>query len=218
MICFSGLLGLLLVLTAEARVGDSSQLDFCNETEQCLLFDLICKNPIYEVRHYDSVKWVTTNYTTFSMEFMMVPAFWKLYKYITGENEASQKIPMTAPVLMGMPEKSIFRTDVFTMSFLLPAEYQMDPPKPTNDDVYIQEMPAMNVYVVDYDSYLSTWSDNKYSKKLSNALDTAKAQYRKGFHFAAGYDSPKPKKKRHCEVWYVVEGDAVCNPGLQPFA
>ncbi|KAM4717439.1 heme-binding protein 2 [Anableps anableps] len=211
MICLAGLVGLLLVLTTEARVGDSSQLDFCNETEQCLLFDLICKNSIYEVRHYDSVKWVSTNYTTFSMEFMMVPSFWRLYKYITGENEAGQKIPMTAPVLMRMPEKSIFKRDVFTMSFLLPAEYQMDPPKPTNDDVYIQEMPAMNVYVISHEDFMSTLSDNRCSKKLSTALDSASAQYRKGFHYAAGYDSPKPKKKRHTEVWYIVEGDPVCS-------
>ncbi|MEQ2305219.1 hypothetical protein AMECASPLE_035500, partial [Ameca splendens] len=86
-ICLSGFVGLLLVLTAEARVGNSSLLEFCRETEQCLLFDLICKTPKYEVRHYDSVKWVSTDYTTFSMELMMVPSFWRLYGYITGENE-----------------------------------------------------------------------------------------------------------------------------------
>ncbi|XP_047213067.1 heme-binding protein 2-like [Girardinichthys multiradiatus] len=210
MICLSGFIGLLLVLTAEARVGNSSLLEFCRETEQCLLFDLICKTPKYEVRHYDSVKWVSTDYTTFSMELMMVPSFWRLYGYITGENEKGQKINMTAPVLMKIPEKSIFKRDVYTMSFLLPEEYQMNPPKPTNNAVYIQEMPAMNVYVLSHGEMMHTFSDNKYSKELSTALDTARAQYRKGFHYTAGYDSPKPKKNRHSEVWYVVEGDPVC--------
>ncbi|TNN43794.1 Heme-binding protein 2 [Liparis tanakae] len=49
MIYLSGFVGFLLVLTAEARVGNSSELNFCTETEECLLFDLICRTDDYEV-------------------------------------------------------------------------------------------------------------------------------------------------------------------------
>uniref|UniRef100_A0A4W6EWA4 Heme-binding protein soul5 n=1 Tax=Lates calcarifer TaxID=8187 RepID=A0A4W6EWA4_LATCA len=130
MICLSGLVGFLLVLTTEARVGNSSELKFCSETEQCLLFDLICKTEEYEVRHYDSVKWVSTNETSFFMEFAAMKAFRRLYEYITGANDQGKKIEMTAPVLVKMPDKNFWQMGVYTMSFLLPAEYQINPPKP----------------------------------------------------------------------------------------
>uniref|UniRef100_A0A3Q2TX60 Heme-binding protein 1 n=1 Tax=Fundulus heteroclitus TaxID=8078 RepID=A0A3Q2TX60_FUNHE len=209
MICLTGLVGFLLVLTAEARVGNSSELDFCGETEQCLLFDLICKTNKYEVRHYDSVKWVSTDYSAISMEFIMIPSFWRLYGYITGDNNAGQKINMTAPVVMKIPKKGIFGT--FTMSFLLPAEHQMNPPQPTNDNVYIQEMPAMNVYVTSYETFMITLNDKKHADTLAKALEKVSAQYEDGFHYAAGYNSPMSKKKRHSEVWYIAEGDPVCS-------
>ncbi|XP_038143893.1 heme-binding protein 2 [Cyprinodon tularosa] len=211
MICLTGFVTLMLIFTAEARVGDSSQLNFCSETEQCLLFDSICNSTTYEVRHYESVKWVSTDYKTFSMELMMFPSFWRLYGYITGENEEGKKIDMTAPVLIKIPEKKMYKQGVFTMSFLLPAEYQNNPPQPTNKDVYIQEMPAMNVYVRSHGDMMHTFADNKHCEELSSALRPVNAKYEKGFHYGAGYNRPSWNKKCHSEVWYVVEGDPVCN-------
>ncbi|XP_012733996.2 heme-binding protein 2 [Fundulus heteroclitus] len=211
MICLTGLVGFLLVLTAEARVGNSSELDFCGETEQCLLFDLICKTNKYEVRHYDSVKWVSTDYSAISMEFIMIPSFWRLYGYITGDYNAGQKINMTAPVVMKIPKMKNLQTGTFTMSFLLPAEHQMNPPQPTNDNVYIQEMPAMNVYVTSYETFMITLNDKKHADTLADALVNVSAQYEDGFHYAAGYNSPMSKKKRHNEVWYIAEGDPECS-------
>ncbi|CAB1343517.1 unnamed protein product, partial [Coregonus sp. 'balchen'] len=49
----AGLVGLLLILTAEARVGNSSESSFCTETKECLLYDLVCKNDDYEVYFTD---------------------------------------------------------------------------------------------------------------------------------------------------------------------
>lgn len=43
---------------------------------------------------------------------------------------------MTSPVLVKMPDKkSFWRMGTYTMSFLLPAEHQANPPKPTDGEV-----------------------------------------------------------------------------------
>lgn len=46
-----------------------------------------------------------------------------------------QNIQMTAPVVVKVSDKRFWEKGVYTMSFLLPAEYQTDPPKPTDDKV-----------------------------------------------------------------------------------
>lgn len=43
-----------------------------------------------QVRHYEAAKWVTTEAESYFMEIATSRAFRKLYKYITGENEAGE--------------------------------------------------------------------------------------------------------------------------------
>ncbi|XP_045897238.1 heme-binding protein 2 [Micropterus dolomieu] len=211
MIYLSGLVGFLLVFTAEARVGNSSQLQFCSETEQCLLFDLICKTDQYEVRHYDSVKWVATDETSFFQEIAQVRAFRRLYDYITGANVNGTKIQMTTPVVVKIMDKKFWEMGVYTLYFLLPAEHQKDPPKPTNDKVYFRDTPDVNMYVLSYGGWMTSLSDKNKAYSLSSALDSAGAEYKKGFHYAVGYNSPMTLFNRHNEVWFVAEDDPVCS-------
>lgn len=42
------------------------------------------------MRHYDATKWVTTEAESYFMEVAIIKAFRKLFKYITGENEAGE--------------------------------------------------------------------------------------------------------------------------------
>ncbi|XP_004552165.1 heme-binding protein 2 [Maylandia zebra] len=210
MIFVSGLVCFLLVLTAEARVGNSSELSFCTETPECLLFDLICKTKDYEVRHYDSVKWVSTNEKSFFMEMAMPVAFNRLFKYISGENQMGKKIQMTTPVVVKIPDKRFWQMGTYTMSFLLPTEHQENPPKPTNSDVYITDTPDMKVYAYSYGGWMTTFSDSSNANDLSKTLDSVKAKYKKGSHCAVGYNSPMRMFNRHNEVWFVAEDEPVC--------
>ncbi|KAM9345650.1 heme-binding protein 2 [Symphorus nematophorus] len=224
MIYLSGLVGFLLVLTAEARVGNSSQLQFCSETKQCLLFDLVCQTDQYQVRRYDTVKWVSTKESSYFMEFAAMRAFRRLYNYITGTNADGKKIEMTAPVIVKMPEvvKNFWETNEYTMSFLLPSEYQKNPPKPTDEAVYIEEMKRMNVYVWSYGGWMTTMNDKKQAKSLAYALDFVDAKYKKDFHYAVGYNSPMTMFNRHNEVWYIAQGDPECSSseemGISPLS
>ncbi|XP_076000472.1 heme-binding protein 2 [Genypterus blacodes] len=204
--------------TAEGRVGDSSESDICTETRECLLSDLICGNEKYQVRHYSPVKWVSTDVENFFMEVPAMIAFRRLFQYISGANDKNQTIEMTSPVLVKVQTKGIFEMAVYTMSFLLPTEHQMTPPKPNNPEVYIYDMPEKNVYVQSYGEYMMTHTDRDQARDLSKFLDKIGAQYNKDFHMAAGYNSPMTAKNRHNEVWYVVEGEPVCPDNWKPTA
>ncbi|XP_041633826.1 heme-binding protein 2-like [Cheilinus undulatus] len=212
MLFLSGLVGALLVLTAEARVGNSSESKYCSETAECLLYDLVCKTDKYEARHYSSVKWVSTEETAYAMEFAVSNAFHRLFRYISGENEEGMKIKMTAPVVTKMPDNTSFwEKRVYTMSFLLPSEQQKNPPMPTDDKVFIDEWPELNVYVQGYGGWMTSLSDKMKYNSLSSALDTAGEKYIKDYHFAVGYNSPMKWFNRHNEVWLVAVDEPECS-------
>ncbi|XP_064879369.1 heme-binding protein 2-like [Oncorhynchus nerka] len=129
----AGSVGLLLILTADARVGNSSESSFCTETKECLLCDLVCKNDDYEgsckVRHYDSVKWLSTDKEAHFMDKAIVTTFMRLFKYITGSNKAGINIDMAVPVIVE-ETKRISRSFVYTLSFVMPSAHLMTPPNP----------------------------------------------------------------------------------------
>lgn len=46
---------------------------------------------------------------------------------------------MTTPVVVKIMDKKFWEMGVYTLYFLLPAEHQKDPPKPTNDKVCLSD-------------------------------------------------------------------------------
>ncbi|CAN9505588.1 unnamed protein product [Ophioblennius macclurei] len=211
MVFLPGLVCFLFVLTAEARIGNSSESSFCTETKECLLFDLICKTKDYEVRHYDSVKWVSTDEESYFMEVATTRAFKRLFKYITGENVNGYKIDMTTPVITKVKEKPFWKASNFTLSFLLPSEHQKNPPQPTDPSVYFHDTPDMKVYVRSYGGWTTSISDGSKALALSYDLKLAGAEFNKQVHYAVGYNSPMTFFNRHNEVWFVAEDDPACS-------
>ncbi|KAI4875016.1 hypothetical protein NFI96_013605, partial [Prochilodus magdalenae] len=211
-ICLAGVIVLLLAVNTEARVGNSSDpTSFCTETKECLLYDLVCEGDGYEVRHYDATMWVTTEAESHIMELAVMKAFRKLFKYITGENEAGAKIDMTAPVTVKVKEQGgMLERSAYILSFLLPSEYQSTAPKPTDSTVYLTEMPDMNVYVRSYGGWMVSLSSKYNAYRLKESLNNAQASYSKDYRYDVGYNSPMKLMNRHNEVWYVVEGEPVC--------
>lgn len=212
MICLTGVIVLLLGLTVEGRIGDSkSESSYCTETKECLLFDLVCEGDGYEVRHYDAAKWVSTEEQSYFMEVAISRAFKKLYKYITGENEAGAKINMTAPVLIKVKEDvSIWDSSVYVLNFLLPSDFQANPPKPTDPSVYFIDTPDMNVYVKSYGGWMMSVVSKIKAQQLKTSLDKVQASYETGYHYDVGYNSPMKILNRHNEAWYIVKGEPVC--------
>ncbi|XP_064179385.1 heme-binding protein 2 [Anguilla rostrata] len=211
MACLAWLMGLLLMTAAEASVGPSNSSSFCTETEECLLFDLVCKTQQYEVRHYGPARWVSTDSEAVFMEVGTTVAFRRLFKYIAGANEEGVVVNMTAPVLLKIPEeKRKWKATVYTLSFLLPSVYQESPPKPTNEKVYFTDMPDMTVYVRSYGGWILSVTSGLQAHLLREDLKAVQASYNSTYNYAVGYDSPMKLFHRHNEVWYITEGEPVC--------
>jgi hypothetical protein len=78
--------------------------------------------------------------------------FWKLFNYISGENERHVKIPMTAPVsVLVQPDDGSEATGdlqtTFTMAFYIPAPFDQDPPQPNDSSVTIEYRPELRIFV-----------------------------------------------------------------------
>ncbi len=64
-------------------------------------------------------------------------SFMRLFRFITGGNEAKQKIAMTTPVFMSGSDSNA------TMAFVLPAKLKPgEVPKPADSTVTVRELPA----------------------------------------------------------------------------
>ncbi|XP_053300180.1 heme-binding protein 2-like [Pleuronectes platessa] len=205
----SGLVGLLLVLTAEAGVGYSSESHLCYETEQCLHYDLICQTEDFEVRHIESVNWITTYEMDYSINTAARKAFTRLYEYIKGANQNGTQMDIVTPMVVRVPHNTSSEMSPYIVHLLLPAEYQENPPKPTDDNVHILRSPDMNLYVRGYDGWLIAKSDRETAKSLASDLDSVGANYKKNFHFANTYSSPT-HTHRHSEVMFVALDEPVC--------
>lgn len=124
---------------------------------------------------------------------------------------------MTAPVVVTIPEVEYWwQEGVYTLSFLLPSEYQKNPPRPNNTEVIssekiqfccknaelspaslwvfpdlqveIHETPQMDVYVKSYGGWMYCLTDKYYASSLIGALKFAGVKYEEGYHYGVGYN------------------------------
>lgn len=101
----------------------------------------------YEERLYPAQKWVTTKMQHISRDAASSAMFWKLFNYISGENNQQIKIAMTAPVsVLIEPGSGPNCESTFTMAFYVPDAFQEDTPEPTNDQVSIEQRPEFKVF------------------------------------------------------------------------
>ncbi|XP_039375048.1 uncharacterized protein LOC120394901 isoform X2 [Mauremys reevesii] len=120
---------LLLLALARGVWGEREKPKFCREVTECFTFDLICNSSDYEARLYPPSAWVSTRVNN-TYTAAKTTGFWRLFRYIQGRNQLGVKIPMTSPVLTRV-DQAAGETQEFTISFLLPAAWQGDPPQPT---------------------------------------------------------------------------------------
>ncbi|XP_063043472.1 heme-binding protein 2 [Engraulis encrasicolus] len=210
-------LGMLLVafaMAAEATVGPCDDTTHGTETKECLHFTTICSGEEYEVRSYDNTKWISAVEESYFMDMAITRAFWKLFKYIQGNNAAGLKIDMTSPVVIKTKDTtSMWTSSKYKVSFLLPSAFQdgaQEPPAPKDGSVFFEETPAMKLYVRSYGGWLMGLTSRTNARDLRMALQKAGASFVKGSHYDVGYDSPMKMTERHNEAWYAVEGDHVC--------
>ncbi len=142
-------------------------------------------------------------------------AFRPLFRYISGHNEASGKIAMTAPVSQSPSGEKIAMTapvgqqrsgDKWVVSFMMPASYTLGTlPKPKDAAVKLREVPARRMASV---RYSGRWSANRFEQHKQELEDWVKAQglVPKGDWIWARYNSPMtPWFMRRNEILVEVE-------------
>jgi hypothetical protein len=90
-------------------------------------------------------------------------SFGRLFRFITGSNEAKQKIAMTTPVFMSGSESNS------TMAFVLPAKLKASgAPKPADGSVQIRELEAGRFAVLRYTGRRNPENEAKSLERLKS--------------------------------------------------
>ncbi|MBN3304834.1 HEBP2 protein, partial [Amia calva] len=153
----------------------------------------------FEERSYVATRWMTTNVEGSYMSAVF-QGFMRLFNYIDGNNEAGEKIPMTAPVAVEMhPSGGKTGISNISISFFVPAKG--NPPKAKDPTIYASNRPAGVVYVRSFDGFAmeSDWNEN--AQALKDDLQAAGISFNPLSLIAAGYDPPFRFINRHNEIW-----------------
>ena len=117
-------------------------------------YDIIASNENIEIRRYGPMI-VAEVEAKGNRENIAGSEFSILADYIFGNNTMQNSIAMTAPVqqqqskaiAMTSPVQQQLTGEVWTVSFVMPSEYNMDTlPKPNNDRVKLREVPSKKIY------------------------------------------------------------------------
>ncbi|MGB8169274.1 MAG: heme-binding protein [Chthoniobacteraceae bacterium] len=159
----------------------------------------------FEIRDYPALTVATTPMGDGNMD----GGFGQLFRFITGKNEAAEKIAMTAPVLIETAK------DRKTMSFIMPAKaVEKGVPKPAGESVTLEKIAAARYAVLRFDGGRSAGNEKSAIEKLNAWLDGKKFS-RKSEPIFAYYDPPwTPTFLRRNEVMVRI-GDAAAGGGVK---
>ena len=126
----------------------------------------------------------------------------RLFRYISGDNEAKQKIAMTTPVFMEAQTEA----DAGQMAFVLPKDVaKQSAPLPASENVNVERRPAGKYAVIRFSGYMNQESISVAEKNLRDWLNDNQIQASNEIEFA-GYDPPwTPGVLRRNEVLIRVE-------------
>lgn len=157
----------------------------------------------FEIRDYPDLQLATTD-----MAFAgdrSDGSFMRLFRYISGSNDAGKKIAMTTPVFMGDDTTASQPTE---MGFVLPqdlADGQI--PQPTQEGVRIETRPAGRFAVVRFAGRLDRDAFAEAETRLKTWLD-GRGLTTAGAAEGAGYDPPwTPGPLRRNEVLFRLAKD-----------
>ena len=142
-------------------------------------------------------------------------AFQRLFRYISGNNVAQQKIAMTAPVTqsgsekikMTAPVSQVADGNAYLVAFSLPSTYTLATvPKPLDPTVRIRQVPAQLVACW---RYSGRWTESNYREHEVLLRERIKSRelVTRGDPVLARYNPPfTPWFMRRNEVWIPVAG------------
>jgi hypothetical protein len=121
-----------------------------------------------------------------------------LFKYISGNNEAGEKIAMTTPVYMENKKNSQ------SMAFVLPAQYTDTAPLPKGEGVAVYQSKAGYFAAIRYGGYSNAEKVHQYTQQLKAILSQAGKKI-VGQALILSYDAPYKFYNRRNEVLLEIE-------------
>ena len=157
-------------------------------------YEVIEKNEIYEIRKYSDRLAVETSKEGIDSNFR------KLFNYISGRNDAQEKIAMTTPVTQ------VEKNGNITMQFYLPSKFNLENvPNPSRKDVRIINIKEGYYAVLKYSGRASDGNFIKHKEILEKELKNNNISIVSP-PIRATYDSPftLPMNRRN-EAMFKVE-------------
>jgi hypothetical protein len=183
----------ILIITAVFLVlqGFMSLTIARTETQK---YKVLHKQKRFEIREYEPAILATVKMNRAGYRSNSSNGFRVLASYIFGQNSNQQKIAMTSPVHMNM------HSDMSTMSFVMPSEYDMeDLPDPVNQPIIMEETPRRIVASLRFGGYANDQIIERKIKELQQILESK--GYRHTGEFAyLGYNPPYQAVNRRNEI------------------
>lgn len=153
-----------------------------------------------EIRKYPSIILATVKSDYDDMAFSL------LFRYISGQNEAGERIAMTAPVVstgagVKIPMTTPVISDEASFSFVLPLKYELvNAPRPLDPRIELVSVPQRYVATLRFSGRAYQRDIIIRVKELLTELDKQSIRYR-GSSFLMRYNSPfSPGFMRRNEV------------------
>ena len=179
-------------------------------------YELLRKDGAFELRRYSGYITASVRVNESSYARATSAGFNPLADYIFGNNHASDRISMTAPVSAGRvccqkiamtaPVTATESEEDYVVSFTMPSEFSMeDLPRPNNAAVTLEAVDPHVAAAVRFSGFLGDENATRAESELMAWID-AQGLKPAGEPLAAQYDAPwKPGFARHNEILVPVE-------------
>ncbi|XP_054460846.1 heme-binding protein soul4 [Anoplopoma fimbria] len=158
---------------------------------------------LHEERLYPAGHWACVTKGEDLYEQSVSVGFMKLMRFICRENSAGRYLGMTVPVVTNinmMEDGNTFHKDVQT-SYYLPAEFQTNPPQPSDSDITIVYREPIRVIARTFFGSTTEETVTRQIGLLWEILGVSDDLHRDGY-MVATYENPGVPRHRN-EIWFV---------------
>ncbi|XP_028828641.1 heme-binding protein soul4 [Denticeps clupeoides] len=158
---------------------------------------------VFEERVYPAGKWACITKGEKLYEQSISMAFMKLMRFICKENSAGRYLGMTVPVVnevQVMDDGVTFTKDILT-AYYLPAEFQANPPEPTDPDITIVHREPLRVISRVFFGTTTEETIQRQINLLWELLGDVGYLHRQ-MYMVAVYENPGVPCRRN-EIWFI---------------
>lgn len=141
-------------------------------------YEILAKDGQIEVRHYESMVVAEANVEG-EREQAIGRGFRIIANYIFGNNLASEKVAMTAPVTQQPSEKIAMTAPVtqkldgnaWKVRFVMPSEYTMETlPRPVSPEVELIEVPSKRLAAIQFSGFADEDALDRHTEQLQDYI------------------------------------------------